>query len=294
MSDGRRTVWALLLAGILSACSVGPDYIRPQVDSPQAWRIDYPAAADVANIRWWEQFRDPVLNELMETALRDNKDVRIAAARMEEFSERVNIARAGYYPQIGYNAQASRNRGSRENFGGIPAGTDRKYNDYSAALSAGWEIDLWGRIRRSTEAARADLLAQEENRRAVILSLVSSVASSYISLRQLDGQLEIARRTLQTRAENLKLFKLKFKGGVISELELAQVRVEYEQAAAAIPPSNGRSRSRRMPYRCCWVATRGLLRAANRSTRWCFRRCRQARLHRCWCVVPMCALQNRA
>lgn len=226
----------LLLATALSACSVGPDYVRPEIDDPQAWRIEVPAAADVVNTRWWQQFGDPVLDNLIETALRENKDVRIAAARIDEFAARLAIARSGFYPQIGYNAQASRNRGSREAFGGVPAGADRDYNDYSATLSAGWEIDLWGRIRRSSEAARADLLAQTENRRGVILSLVSAVAGTYVTLRQLDRQLEIARDTLVTRAENLRLFKVKFDGGVVSELELVQVRVEYEQSAAAIPP----------------------------------------------------------
>jgi multidrug efflux system outer membrane protein len=228
--------WGLSLLLSLYGCTVGPDYVRPQVDSPQAWRVDYAAAAGVANTRWWEQFGDPVLDNLIDTALRENKDVRIAAARVEEFAARVDITRSGFYPQIGYNGQASRNRASRESFGGIPAGSDRSYNDYSATLSAGWEIDLWGRIRRATEATRAELLAQDENRRTVILSLVSAVANTYITLRQLDRQLEVSRNTLASRSEALRLFELKFKGGVVSELELSQVKVEYEQAAAAIPP----------------------------------------------------------
>ena len=232
----RCGIVSLLLLS-LSACTVvGPDYVRPAVDSPDAWRIDYTAAAGVANTRWWEQFGDPVLNQLIDTALRENKDVRIAAARVEEYAARVDIARSGFYPQLGYTGQASRNQASRENFGGIPSGKDRTYSDYSATLNAGWEIDLWGRIRRATEASRADLLAQDENRRTVILSLVSAVANTYLTLRQLDRQLEVSRDTLATRTEALELFEIKFKGGVISELELAQVKVEYEQAAAAIPP----------------------------------------------------------
>lgn len=231
----RSWFFSLLLLAQFG-CTVGPDYVRPQVDSPEKWRVDYASAADVSNLRWWEQFDDPVLNGLIDTALRENKDVRIAAARVEEFSARVDIARSGFFPQIGYNGQATRNQASRESYSGVPAGSGRSYNDYSAVLNAGWEIDLWGRIRRATEASRADLLAQEENRRTVILSLVSAVANSYITLRQFDRQLEISRNTLDSRAEALRLFELKFKGGVISELELAQVKVEYEQAAAAIPP----------------------------------------------------------
>jgi multidrug efflux system outer membrane protein len=231
----RNWIFPLLLL-CLYGCTVGPDYVRPAVDTPEKWRIDYSAAAHASNLRWWEQFNDPVLDTLIDTALRENKDVRIAAARVMEFAARVDIARSGFYPQIGYNGQASRNRASRQSFGGVPSGSDRDYNDYSASLSAGWEIDLWGRIRRSTQAARAELLAQQENRRSVILSLVSSVATSYVTLRQFDRQLEIARETLDTRAQSLRLFQLKFKAGVISDLELAQVKVEYEQAAAAIPP----------------------------------------------------------
>ena len=219
----------------LAGCTVGQDYVRPAVDSPGAWRVDYEAAAETANTRWWELFDDPVLNALIDTALRENKDVRIAAARVEEFAARVDIFRSGFYPQLGYDGEGSRNRASREEFGGVPAG-DRSYNNYSIAANLSWELDLWGRIRRATEAARAELLAQEENRRAVILSLVSAVATSYVTLRQLDRQLEVSRETLETRGKSLDLFKLKFKGGVVSELEVAQVKTEYEQAAAAIPP----------------------------------------------------------
>lgn len=232
----RSGILSLVLLSVSACTAVGPDYVRPEIDSPDAWRVDYAAAADVANTRWWEQFDDPVLTQLIGIALRENKDVRIAAARVEEFAARLDITRSGFYPQIGYNGQASRNQASREVFGGVPSGTGRTYSDYSATLNAGWELDVWGRIRRATEASRADLLAQDENRRTVILSLVSAVANTYVTLRQLDRQLEVSQNTLATRAEALQLFEIKFKGGVISELELAQVKVEYEQAAAAIPP----------------------------------------------------------
>jgi multidrug efflux system outer membrane protein len=232
----RGWVMSLVLVSMAGCTLVGPDYVRPVVDSPETWRIDYTAAAEVANTRWWEQFDDPVLTRLIDTALRENKDVRIAAARVEEFAARLDISRSGFYPQIGYGGQASRNQASREAFGGVPSGSDRTYNDYGATLNAGWEIDLWGRIRRATEASRAELLAQEENRRTVILSLVSAVANTYVTLLQFDRQLEVSQETLATRTEALRLFEIKFKGGVISELELAQVKVEYEQAAAAIPP----------------------------------------------------------
>jgi multidrug efflux system outer membrane protein len=231
----RNPVLSLLLFSLFG-CTMGPDYVRPEIESPVDWRVDYAAAANAANTLWWEQFDDPVLNQLIDTALRENKDVRIAAARVEEFAARLDVSRSGFYPQIGYNGQASNNRASRDSFGGVPSGSGRNYNNYGATLNAGWEIDLWGKIRRATEASRAELLAQEDNRRTVILSLVSAVANTYVSLRQFDRQLEVSQETLTTRAEALRLFEMKFKGGVISELELAQVKVEYEQAAAAIPP----------------------------------------------------------
>ena len=218
--------WLPLLLFSLFGCTQGPDYVRPVVESPVDWRVDYAAVADTANTRWWEQFDDPVLTRLIDTALRENKDVRIAAARVEEFAARLDISRSGFYPQIGYNGQASNNRASRDSFGGVPSGSGRNYNNYGATLNAGWEIDLWGRIRRATEASRAELLAQEENRRTVILSLVSAVANTYVTLRQFDRQLEISEETLATRAEALRLFEIKLKGGVISELELTQVKVE--------------------------------------------------------------------
>jgi multidrug efflux system outer membrane protein len=231
----RANRWLLILVVLLAGCSLAPTYVRPPTDNPDAWRVEYKDAADTANTRWWELFDDPVLNQLIDTALKANKDVRIAAARVEEFAARVDIFRAGYFPQIGYNGEATRNRASREVYGGSSI-SDRTYNNYTAAASLGWELDLWGRIRNATEAARAELLAQEENRRAVILSLVSAVASTYVNLRQYDRQLEVAKNTLATRAESLRLFELKRKGGVVSDLEVAMVRTEYEQAAAAIPP----------------------------------------------------------
>jgi multidrug efflux system outer membrane protein len=213
----------------VSGCTVGPDYVRPDVDTPDDWRFSIEDASGTVNALWWEQFEDPALDALILDALENNKDVRIAAARVEEFAARVDITRAGFYPQIGYDGAAGRDKTS-------PGGGSSRINDsYLAALNVGWELDVWGRIRRATEAARAQLLAEEEIRRSVILTLVSSVASSYINLRSLDYQLEIARRTLESRGKTVELFEIQFEGGVVSELEVAQVRSEYEQAAVRIP-----------------------------------------------------------
>ena len=231
-----RRAWLCIALLLLPAgCAVGPDYRRPEIDTPVAWRVDPREAADVINTAWWKQFRDPELNALIEIALRENKDLRIATARVEEFAARLGIARSDFFPQFGYDVSGSRDQASGDTAVAPLPGTDRITETYASTINVGWELDIWGRIRRATEAARADLLASEEGRRTVILTLVSSVATSYVLLRSLDRQLEISHETLDTRAESLRLFELKFRGGVISELELAQVRTEYEQAAVAIP-----------------------------------------------------------
>jgi len=222
----------LLLAG----CMTGPDYVRPEVDVPGAWRVEFSDARELADTLWWEQLGDPVLNDLVRTALEENKDVRIAAARVEEFAGRLRSTRSPLFPQIGYQGDAGRQRVTEDTGPtALPQGVDPTFSSYDAVLTASWEIDLWGRVRRLTEAARADLLASEEARRAVILTLVSSVANSYVALRSLDRQLEISQATAQAYLETLQLFELRFKGGVVNEMQLSQVRSQYQQALARIP-----------------------------------------------------------
>jgi multidrug efflux system outer membrane protein len=218
-----------------AACTVGPNYTKPRIDSPQAWRVEYQAAAEAANTRWWEAFGDPALDQLIDSAVRENLDVQIAAARVDQFLGALRTTRSQFYPQIDYAAEASRNRASAVSVPAIPPGTDRDYSLYQAALGASWQIDLFGRVRRQTEAAQAQVYSSEQGRRGVILSVVTSVATSYIVLRGLDRQLEIARATAENYAQTEKLFELRFKGGVVSEVELAQVQSQYQQALAVIP-----------------------------------------------------------
>jgi len=227
----RKPLIVSLLALMASGCMVGPDYVRPPVDAPAAWRLNEQDARYLANTAWWEQFGDPVLNDLVATALRENKDLLIASARVDEFAGKYGFVRSGLFPQVGAGYEASRQRN-------IPSGAvdPSTYNSYSAVLNASWEIDIWGRIRRQTEAANAQLLASEEGRQGVILSLVGSVAGAYINLRNLDRQLEIAKATAKSRGESYELFKLRFEGGVISVLELSQNKSQYEEALASIPP----------------------------------------------------------
>jgi multidrug efflux system outer membrane protein len=232
----RRTAFGVALLVFAGACTVvGPDYERPQTDMPAAWRVDYPQAAELANARWWEQFDDPVLNQLIDTALRENRDLRAAAARVDRFIGALRSTRAQFYPQVGYGLDASRNRSTEVGPTPLPPGTDPWYSLYQGSLGAAWQIDLFGRIARQTEAAQAQVLASEQGRRGVVQSVVTSVAASYIVLRALDRQLEIAQATEKNYAETLRIFELRYKGGVVSEVELAQVRSQYEQARAAVP-----------------------------------------------------------
>ncbi|HZV82889.1 MAG TPA: TolC family protein, partial [Geobacteraceae bacterium] len=233
----RKIILLFLVALMLTSCMMGPNYQRPAVDSPQAWRFEDKEAKDTANTAWWEQFNDPVLNDLILTALKENKDVKTAAAKVEQFVGQYGTTRAALFPQVSAGATYGRQRAS-ELTGPSPlehTGVDPTFNSSQLFLNAAWEIDLWGKLRRSTEAARADLLSTEEARRTVILTLVTSVASTYIDLRDLDKQLEIAKQTAKSREESYNLFKLRFEGGVISELELNQVKSEYEQALSTIP-----------------------------------------------------------
>jgi multidrug efflux system outer membrane protein len=228
-----RILTTTLTALLLTACAVGPDYEKPEIDMPDVYRFTDAQASDVVNTQWWTQFNDDVLNELIDEALRANLDVRIAAARVEQFAARLNITRSDFFPQVGYGVAGDRQGISDNKAAGT--GIDSITTSYEATINVGWELDVWGRIRRASEASRAQLLASEDSRRTVIMSLVSSVATSYVSLRRLDRQLEIANRTRNLRAESLRLFELQFNGGVIGQLQLSQIQSEYELAASAVP-----------------------------------------------------------
>lgn len=228
-------VGAACVTALISGCAVGPDYSRPAIESPPAYRIDYPKAADVANTKWWEQFGDPALNQLVEEALRGNLDVRQAAARVERFLGALRTTRSQFFPQIGYGADASRNRSSTVGQVPLLPGMDANYSLYQASLNADWQIDLFGRVRRQSEQAQAAVYASEQGRRGVILSLVATTASAYINLRALDRQLQIAQDTAGNYGETQRLFALRLKGGVISDVEMSQIESQYEAALAAIP-----------------------------------------------------------
>ncbi|MDQ5910705.1 MAG: outer membrane protein multidrug efflux system [Pseudomonadota bacterium] len=229
----RKTLLAVAVGLALGGCaSVGPDYERPAVEAPVNWQVSIQQANELANTRWWEQFQDPVLNELLQMALQDNKDVKIAAARVEEYLGRYGATRADQFPQVGVNADGSRTRNSESS--GITLG-ENPANSYQIDLGVSFELDLWGKLRRATEAARADLLAIEENRRTVILTLVSQLANAYVQLLDYDKRLAVTRATLQTRSESVRINGLRFKAGLISEMDYQQAIAEYQSAAVQVP-----------------------------------------------------------
>ncbi len=230
----KRILAGIMIALLTGCITVGPDYRRPAVDTPPGWRFEEKEALHLANAGWWEQFNDPALNGLVRIALTENKDLLIATARIEEFFGRYFSTRGDQYPSAGGAADAFRQRLSEKGLTRVD-GKDNPYNQYEAFFNAGWEIDFWGKFRRATEAARAELLSTEEARRTVVLTLVSAVAAAYVDIRVLDKQLEITRRTAESRRETLDLFQLRFRNGIISEVDLSQAESEYEDALARIP-----------------------------------------------------------
>jgi len=231
----RRAYVAAAAGVLLAGCKVGPDYHRPAVDAPKAFLYEPAEAATAASLDWWTQFNDPVLNQLIADGLANNKSIKIAAANVEQASGVLTSTRAPLFPQLNYQADAGRYRFSLNSTTALPNNLSNPTSDYHVLAGATWELDLWGRIRRLTEAAQANLLATDEARRGVILSLVASVASDYLNLRGLDEQLEMSERTFKDYGEALQLMEFKFKHGRVSEMNVDQARARYETAAAQIP-----------------------------------------------------------
>jgi len=210
----------------LSGCTVGPRYQRPALTIPAEHRgqVTPADAASFADQAWWEVFHDSVLQDLIAEALKNSSDVRLAAWRVEEARANAGIVRSQVFPSVQGQAQTGYGRQNREQGGLI------QYN-----VSAAWELDLWGRIRHSNEAALADYLATEEARRGVLLSLVSEVATRYFQLRELDLQLEIARNTTGAFQETYNLFDQRLQGGAASALETSSAEASLAATAANIP-----------------------------------------------------------
>ena len=212
----------------LAACAMGPDYKPPKVPAPETFRMAEKEGESIANLPWWELLRDAELQRLVRIALQENKDLMVAVASVEEFQARLYSARIDYLPQASASANAPVfGRMTPFSFPGFPSATS-----YYLQGNLNWELDIWGRVRRSNEAARGDLLAREENRRAVILELVSGVAQAYFDLRQLDMQWDIAKRTLQSWEDSVKIAQARLRQGLIPKLDADQFEAERANAAA--------------------------------------------------------------
>jgi multidrug efflux system outer membrane protein len=237
----RSLAHAVLVAGALAAAgcaAVGPNYKRPEMAPPPAyrWAAQAQAAQSIADVPWWQVFSDEALQALIRDSIAHNLDLRAAVARVQEARALSGVAKSFLYPEVNLNAgyngdQVSRN--AQPSLAASPA--DRTFNNTSVSASMSWELDLFGRLRRNNEAAFARYLATEEGRRAVLVSLVGDVASSYFLLRELDLQLEIAQRTLGINDETVKYYDSRLQGGVSNRLELDQAKANRSITAAQIP-----------------------------------------------------------
>jgi multidrug efflux system outer membrane protein len=216
-------------------CTLGPNYRRPPVSIPQQWQNRHVDGASLANLRWWELFQDQVLQELVRSALTANSDVLVAAARVQESRALLTVVRSRQFPEVNVGGSADTIRQSKRSVMPLPPGVRAEEEVYTTALDLAFEVDLWGRLRRATEAARAELLATEEARQTVITGVVSTVAQGYFTLLELDRELAIARATLVSRQDSLRLVQLREREGVASELDRRQAEVELEATAVLIP-----------------------------------------------------------
>ena len=237
-----RAMAILLAAGWTTGCTVGPNYHRPAVQAPQAFRapdpLPAPQAESFADLKWWEVFRDADLQQLVRTAIQQNYDLREAVARVEAARANLGITRSDQFPQVGASGDLQFTRLSRNGAFALPrsfvGSQNRNWGEAFLDLLS-FEVDIWGRLRRATEAARANLLSSEETRKAVVTTLVSDVATAYITLRELDYELEIARGTLETRRVSLQLVQSRQGGGVATRLDLRQAEELVHTAAEIIP-----------------------------------------------------------
>jgi outer membrane protein, multidrug efflux system len=232
----QRNIVCLILIELafFAGCAVGPNYQRPAIDSPAVFRDDNAATnVSFADLAWWQVYQDTTLQALIREALTNNYDLRIALARVEQSRAVAQQARSQFVPSVNYNGAVS--RGRNDFLGSVYPNNGAMLSSAATTLNVFWEVDLWGRVRRLNESARAQLLASEEARHGVRLSLLSDVASDYFQLLELDQALEIARRTTNSFGESLKIFMQRAEGGTASDLESSRAEAALADAMAAIP-----------------------------------------------------------
>lgn len=227
----RKLTLSLFLPIILliAGCQVGPDFKTPEMATPETYRFSDEGTDELVNLKWWELFNDEVLGDLVRTALEQNRDIMTAISRIEEARAIVKFIGADRYPAVDIEGGARRgNFSASEIFD-----SDTDFAFISPVIS--WELDFWGKFRRATEAARAELIATEYAARTVQISLISEVVSTYFSLLDFHQRLIIAQRTLESREETLRIISKRFENGIVTELDLNQAQIQKEIAASAIP-----------------------------------------------------------
>lgn len=235
----QRQFLIVIFLLLLTSCNLAPKYCPPRIDIPDNYRVELKNATgpdffyETANLKWWEQFQDEVLDDLIITALGNNNDLKIAVARVSEYRAILGIVSSELFPQVGGELNKTREQLSLATLPPLLP-KYRRFDIYSGSVSAAYELDIWGKIKNRSDAAYNDYLAQIEVKRTVILTLVSAVADSYINLRKLDKQLEISKNTLKTRIESERIARLRFESGFTSELEYKQAQSETESAIIAI------------------------------------------------------------
>lgn len=232
-SPGKTS--AILAVALLSGCAIGPDFKRPSPGAPTSFRDqEAQGSQSIADLAWWDVYRDARLKELISSAIANGYDARIAAARVEESRAIAAQVHGQLFPGVGYVANGDRGKNavlgspSTQEAGAI-------FNGFDAYLGAAWEFDLWGRVRRLDEAARSQYLATEDARRGVLLSLVSDVATAYYELLELDDELAIAKEATTSFGESLRLFNQRLEGGVVSRLDTASAEAAMAASAARVP-----------------------------------------------------------
>ena len=228
-----RPFLLLLLLFALEGCSLAPKYCRPSLDTPTEWRQPVEELADSSNEGWWKELGDPTLDALVNEALANNQDLQVTIARVDTFVHKLGVVRSKLYPQLSAVGEAEREKISKNAPFALP-GTDPLTNAFSLVLKAAYELDIWGRIRSASKAALENLLSEMQTKRTVILTLVTSVANSYIELLQFDQELKVTLETLVSRQESYRLAKIRYELGLTSFLPVDQALSEVESAQADV------------------------------------------------------------
>lgn len=227
----RAAIIVSLGALFFSACKMGPNYQRPSMESPEGFRFSTEAQDSVVNLRWWTLFDDPQIDTLVNTALSENQDVMIAVNRIEQARAALGIQKAEYGPKFDLMVQGERSTLQ----GGLQSGTDDYADLAYGGVALNWELDVWGKYRRLTGSAKANLMAEESNMRAVQISLISDVVQTYFQLLDFRSRLRIAHKNIESRERSLQIIQARYDKGIVAEIDLNQSQIQLAIAESSVP-----------------------------------------------------------